>query len=137
MTLDLCQRHDTVFHKLTGQLAFLDLAVLILKSDHDDRRIVNQMLRSVQTIRSTSRRLDDPEVEQFALELEELLSQMRDEVITISDSVIRLLRRCVDALDSGVESLRLGLPLPSTLDDERFNLQDMLAQATETIMSDY
>ena len=137
MTVDVCQNQDTVLDKLTGQLAFLDFAVLIMERDYNNRRVVNQMIRSVQTIRSTSQRLDDPEVEQFAFELEELLSQVRYGFTTISFSVIRLLRRCVDALESGVESLRLGLPMPSTLDDVRFSLRDMLSLSTATIVSDY
>ena len=135
MTVDLCQNRDTVFHKLAGQLVFLDVALLMLEHDQHDRKVLNQMLRSVQTIRSTSQRSNYPELEQFALDLEDLLTQVRDGLTTISTSLIHLLRRCVDALESGVESLRLGLPLPSTFDDVRFNLLDMLARSAATIMS--
>ena len=131
MTVDVCQTSrntsDKSLVKISGQLVFLNVALMGLEGKHNDRSLVIQMLRSVQAIQATCQRRRFSDLEWLAGDMEDLLDNIQGGLLPVSFRIVRLLRRGVDAFESGLDSLTQGLPVPRMLDDVRFAIQDMLA----------
>lgn len=130
MTTTIRNTENKSLNKISGQLVFLNVALIALEREQGDRSLVNQMHRSVQTVRATCEQAGYSELELLASDFEDLLRLVRDGVIELSRERLCLFRVCEEALECGVDSLRIGVPLSSEIDEVRLVLHQTLIESS-------
>ena len=130
MTLDFCETQNKSLDKISGQLVFLNVALLALEREQGGRALVSQIYRSVQSVRATCRQAGYSELEELASDLEDLLRLVRDDIIDFSSDLLILFRNCAEAFECGVDSLRIGVPLSYAIEEVQADLHRMLINSS-------
>ena len=116
--------------KISGQLVFLNVALIALEREQGDRSLINQMHRSIQTVRATCEQAGYSELELLASDFEDFLRLVRDGVIELSREQLGLFRDCEEALECGVDSLRIGVPLSGEIEEVCLKVRRTLVESS-------
>ncbi len=125
-----CDRQKKSLDKISGQLVFLNVALMALERKQGDRSLWNQIHRSVQTVRATCAQVGFADLELLASDLEDLVRLARDGIIESSNKLLTLVRNCAEVFECGVDSMRIGVPLTYEFDEVQFVLHQTLIAAS-------
>ena len=126
MTVDVCETRNTSLDKISGQLVFLNVALMALEREQGGHLLVKQIYRSLQTVRATCHHARYSELEVLASDLEDLVRLVSDRIVDLSRSLLTLFRSCVEAFECGVDSLRIGVPLSYEIEEVQSELHSRL-----------
>ena len=96
-------------------------AFLALESDKNNSNLMNEIFRLAHNLKGTSRAVGFGDVAEFTHEMENLILQLKEGRIEISDQVVTLLLECNDRVSVMIKMLNLDL-------DARFDSTDIIAK---------
>ena len=86
-------------------IAILYDSLLILEKNHDDNDAVNEIFRAFHTMKSSTAAMDFKETSHFIHCMEDLLQEIRDGRIKVTEEVVGLLFKSHDLLDGFIHHL--------------------------------
>lgn len=129
----LTPSRDKLVAKITGQLAFLDVALKALSQADIAEKIATQMHRGVTAIRGALRLAESPELEVFVYDIEDLLWLICADELEFSPQMVALLQTCFAALAQGVKALQRDYPVENTIRDARDAVFSVLLDHAVTV----
>lgn len=133
MNAQFCSGRDKLFAKITGQLAFLNIALTSLKQADIGEKVLSQMHRGVTAIRGTLRGADSPVLEAFVCDLEDLLRLLCAGEIRFTADIVQLVRQSTAALGRGIEALQQGVSAADAVDEVRNEVFAVLLDHAVTV----
>lgn len=130
MVAATCAKQKKSLDKISGQLVFLNVALMALERKQAEHSLWSHIHRSVQTIRATCEQAGMAELEQFANDLEDLVRLVRDELVVVSGKLLGLVRSCAETFECSVASLRIGVPISYEFEEVRLNLRETLVNSS-------
>ena len=130
-----CDKKNKSLEKLSGQLVFLNVALMALERQQGGHPLWKQIHRSVQTIRATCAHTGLADLERLACDLEDLVRLIRDEVVEQSSKLLGLVRRCAEMFECGVDSARIGVPMSYEFEEVSFDLHQILIDISLEVSS--
>jgi two-component system chemotaxis sensor kinase CheA len=98
MKIDLSQFRQVFLQESSDHLAFMETALLDLRSAPDDVEVLNSIFRSAHSIKGGAGSFGMTNLVHFTHSLEDLLDRLRSLEIEASDDIIAILLRSVDVL---------------------------------------
>lgn len=114
---------------LTEALQLLDdseQAFLALEGDKNNADLMNQIFRLAHNLKGTSRAVGFGDVAEFTHEMENLILQLKEGRLPITDGVVSLLLECNDHVSVMIRMLNMDL-------DARFDSKDIIAKIQATL----
>ncbi len=99
---------DFFLVEASEHLQLLNDGLLSLEENSDDLNVVDEIFRSAHTIKGSAAMLGFHVVSKLAHKMEDILGNIRDQEIELSESLIDLLLQTVDTLNMLVESIPSG-----------------------------
>jgi two-component system, chemotaxis family, sensor kinase CheA len=84
----------------------LTSSLLRLEKDRDDEEAVNQFFRSSHTLKSSSAYMGLDTISTLAHKMEDVLGKVRNKEIKVSDTIVNILFKCIDALESMIDQAK-------------------------------
>lgn len=123
-----CDKKNKSLEKLSGQLVFLNVALMAFERQQGDQSLWKQLHRSVQTIRATCAQSGLVDLERMASDLDDLVRLIRNEIVEQSNDVLAIIRRCAEAFECGVDSARIGVPMSFEIEEVSYDLRQKLIE---------
>ena len=114
---------------LTEALQLLDdseQAFLALESDKNNADLMNQIFRLAHNLKGTSRAVGFGDVAEFTHEMENLILQLKEGKLEITDGIVSLLLECNDHVSVMIKMLNMDL-------DSRFDSKDIIVKIQDAL----
>ncbi|MDM7858646.1 hybrid sensor histidine kinase/response regulator [Thiopseudomonas acetoxidans] len=105
MVLDITKFLNRFIDEARDLLGYLGEGVKNLEQGQCDAELINSLFRSAHTVKGSSRMLKLQSIADTAHSLEELLSALRDQKITVTQPIVDGIYQAVDSLSDMVEQL--------------------------------
>ena len=96
-------------------------AFLALESDKHNSNLMNEIFRLAHNLKGTSRAVGFGDVAQFTHEMENLILQVKEGRLEITDAIVSLLLECNDYVSTMIKALNMDL-------DAKFNSSEIIAK---------
>jgi two-component system chemotaxis sensor kinase CheA len=129
MTLDLTQFHDAFFEESFEALDSMEAALLELKVGVPNAELINTIFRVAHSIKGGSATFAFTEIASFTHSVETLLDELRGNRLTVSQSMLDVLLKSVDATREMLRAVQAKRPIEAQrVADVQFDLEMILAQ---------
>lgn len=104
----MSQYMDMFMEESREHLQALNQKILELEDNPQDLAILDEIFRSAHTLKGMSATMGFERIAELTHEMENVLSVLRGGQVTVNTAIVDLLFRCLDALESMVESISSG-----------------------------
>ena len=109
---------DTFFEELVETINQIEEAFLRLERNPNDKNVIQEIFRYFHNIKGSSKTVGLADLSQFAHGVENTLSNIRNDSITITDEIIDSLLRCSDLMKNFSENYNAGNFDPISMQNE-------------------
>ena len=122
MSMDMSQYLDIFLEESGEHLQNLSQKLLELEQHPDDLTIINEIFRSAHTLKGMSSTMGFEDMADLTHHMENVLEDLKEGVLRVSTLTVDVLLKCLDRLQSIIDSIRSG----GSPDCDNSDLIDML-----------
>lgn len=130
--MDLSQYLGMFLEESREHLQRLNEGLLGLESNPEDSRLINEIFRSAHTLKGMSATMGFNQIAELTHQMENVLQKIRNGEVKVGGGLIDALFRCLDSLETMVETVANGESLEMDLAPLLAGLQDGSGQGSGT-----
>lgn len=108
MAFSLGEYQDVFLEEATDQLQELNQNLLILEGKPDDEDAINNIFRAAHSLKSSAAFVGLTDLSELAHKMENLLQGIRDKTMDVTPTVVDLLFKCFDVINSVIDDVSEG-----------------------------